>query len=415
MITRRDWLKLTAGGALSAAFPGISSAALEQKRVLRDYEKPMFDLPGQVEEPALIRSIELLRRDRLHFVRMRSSGGTIGVIQTKQVENYIPIFERMVAPHFVGRDARELESLIDEVQVANYKNAGLPLWVCVAYCEQAALDLLGKVAGKPVGALLGGVVRKEVPIYLSGSARALKANEEVDLYARGVAETGAKAVKFKIGGRMSRNLDAYPGRTETLIALSREKLGSELTLYADANGSYDVRRGIEVGRLLENHNYSFYEEPCPFEALSETQAVCKSLTVPVAAGEQDSSLWRFQWMMQNGVMDIVQPDINYNGGLIRAIRVARMAAKVGMTIVPHNTQTRAASVNILQFASCTPNIGPFMEYPWRKPQRPESWYTPNFIIKNGRIPVPDGPGFGVEIDPEYLAQAEVLAKINGIR
>lgn len=412
MLTRREWLKLAASGALGAALPRGLLAAMEEKKVTYNYEQPMFDLPGRVKEPVVIESIELLQRGSTYFVRTRAKNGALGLTPTKQVEYFVPIFEHMIAPHFIGRDARELESIIDEVHRAHYKDVGLPFWVGLAYCEQSSLDLLGKVAGQPVGALLGGVIRKEIPVYLSGSARELKAEAEVDIYVRGLAETGAKAVKFKIGGRMSRNLDIYPGRTETVLKLGRERLGSSCTLYADANGSYDVRKGIEVGRMLEELDFRFYEEPCPFEELIETQAVKRGLKIPLAAGEQDSSLWRFQWMIKNGVMDIVQPDMNYNGGLIRGIRVARMAAAAGLTIVPHNTQTGVASGNILHFASCVPNIGPFMEYPWRDAQQPADWYAPNFLIKDGKLTVPTGPGYGLTIDPAWLAPAKVLAKIT---
>src|SRR4029077_3267500 len=155
-----------------------------------------------------------------------STDGAVGLIGTKQVEDFIPIFTNLVAPHFIGKDVRDLESLVDSVYVANYKIAGLPFWCPVAYCEQSLLDMLGKVAGKPVGALLGGVIHKEIPVYLSGSARVLSAEEEVDIYVRALAETGAKAVKFHMGGRMSRNLDTYPGRSEKLLTLAREKLGA---------------------------------------------------------------------------------------------------------------------------------------------------------------------------------------------
>jgi L-alanine-DL-glutamate epimerase-like enolase superfamily enzyme len=274
------------------------------------------------------------------------------------------------------------------------------------------LDLLGRVAAKPVGALLGGVVRKEIPVYLSGSARELSAEDEVEIYVRGLAETKARAVKFKIGGRMSHNLDAYPGRTDKLVRLAREKLGAQTVLYADANGSYNAPKAIEVGRLLESLKFEFFEEPCPFEELVETREVAQALTVPIAGGEQDGSLPRFHWMLQNGVVDIVQPDLNYNGGLIRAKRVARMAEKLGKTIVPHNTQTGATAVNILQFASSTRNTGPYMEYPWRAPQQAASWYTPNFRVENGVIRVPESPGMGIEIDPDYLKSATVVASID---
>ena len=113
-------------------------------------------------------------------------------------------------------------------------------------------------------------------------------------------------------------------------------------------------------------------------------------------------------MIENKVIDIVQPDLNYNGGFTRAARVARMARKANMWICPHNTQTGAASVNILQFAAATPNIAPYMEYVWRAAPKKESWYTPNFAIRNGVIPVPTGPGLGLEFDPEFLNKAAVV-------
>ena len=138
---------------------------------------------------------------------------------------------------------------------------------------------------------------------------------------------------------------------------------------ADANGSYSAAKAIEIGKRLQEMKYLFFEEPCPWEELSETKKVADALEMKVAFGEQDSSLWLFQWMIENKVIDVVQPDLNYNGGFIRAARVARMARKVNMWICPHNTQTGAASVNILQFAAATPNIGPYMEYVSRAPRK----------------------------------------------
>jgi len=381
-------------------------------RAIPEYEKPMFDLANNVKEPASIQSIELLRRERHHFVRTRAANGAVGIGLTKQVEPFVPIFRDVVAPSFIGKDARDIEKLIDEVYYSNYKLVGIPFWCPVAYVEQSILDMLGRMAGKPAGALLGGVLRKEVPVYLSGSRRDTTAEEEVAVYERGVAETGTKRVKFKIGGRMSRNEDTYPGRTEELIRLGRERLGGDVALYADANGSYDAREAIRVGRMLEELDYEMFEEPCPWEEYTETQKVTQALSIPVSCGEQDSSLWRFRWMIENGVMDIVQPDLNYNGGLIRTIRVARMAEQFGMKIVPHNTQRGPASVNILQFASCVPNIGPAMEHTWRQPQWGYSWCKPDMLVQAGRLVVPDGPGLGIEIDEDYLAGAEVVALVR---
>jgi L-alanine-DL-glutamate epimerase-like enolase superfamily enzyme len=392
---------LTASTAAAAA--GLMRASVPE------YEKPLFDLHKASSTPVRVKSIEVLQNGSNYFVRSTSSDGVSGIALAKDpIQDYLPILMRRVIPSFLEKDARDLETLVDDVYVKNYKLAGQAFWLPVASVEQSLFDLLGRVAKKPAAELMGGLKRKEIPVYLSGSGRDTKAEEEVDVYVKGVEATGAKAVKFKIGGRMSRNADAYPGRTDTMMKLARKRLGDKIVIYTDANGSYDSAKGIEVGRMLEDLHCGFFEEPCPWEEIGDTKKVADALKIPIAVGEQDASLWRFQWMLENGVMQIVQPDLNYNGGFIRAARVARMARKHGIPITPHNTQTGAAGAKILQFAASVPNPGEYMEYPWRKPSKPEPWYTPNLEIKDGKIQVPTGPGLGIDYDPKYLSAARSI-------
>ena len=391
-----------------AASPFAIAAAGDQDAAVAEYQKPVFNLHKQVGTPVKIAAIDLLQSGKQFFVRTRSTDGAEGIVLTKDMEDFIPILHRRVIPQFLGKDARDLETLVDDVYIANYKLSGQAFWCPVAYVEQSLFDLLGRTAHKSAAELMGGVLRKEIPVYLSGSGRDTTAEEEVDVYVRGVAETGAKAVKFKIGGRMSANRDAYPGRTDKILELAAKQLAGKVTLMADANGSYSAAKAIEIGKRLQEMKYLWFEEPCPWEELSETKKVADALEMKVAFGEQDSSLWLFQWMIENKVIDVVQPDLNYNGGFTRAARVARMARKANMWICPHNTQTGAASVNILHFAASTANIGPYMEYVSRGPAKKESWYTPNFEIKNGVIPVPSGAGLGLEFDPEFLKKAAVV-------
>lgn len=393
------------------ANPSLGARAVSDigEQVL-EYKKPVFNLHQFSTSPIKIESIDLLHAENRYFLRTRSSDGAEGLIQTKDIADYIPILAHRVRKHFLGKDARDLEHLIDEVYAtnSNYKLAGQEFWCPVAYVEQSLLDLMGKSLKKPVGELLGGVLRKEIPVYLSGSGRDTTAEEEVEVYVREQERTGAKAVKFKIGGRMSDNFDATPGRTGKLLEVAQKTLAGKVTLMADANGSYDAKNAIALGKRLQDMKYLWFEEPCPWEELSETKRVADALEMKIAFGEQDSSLWKFQYMIDNRVMDVVQPDLNYNGGFIRAAKVARMARKVNMWICPHDTQTSAATVNILQFAATTPNIGPFMEYVSRKQPKKESWYSPNFDIKNGVLPVPTGPGMGLQFDPDFVKSATVV-------
>src|SRR4029079_7237813 len=144
------------------------------------------------------------------------------------------------------------------------------------------LELMGKTAGRPLADFFGGAVRQDIPIYVASGVRGNKPEEEIEHLKKLVADSGAKALKFRLGGRMNRNVDSLPGRTEALIPLVRKTFGDDFTLYADANSSYDLENGIRIGKLMEAHNYAFYEEPVPFDEIWECKQVADALTIPIA-------------------------------------------------------------------------------------------------------------------------------------
>jgi L-alanine-DL-glutamate epimerase-like enolase superfamily enzyme len=415
---------LAMGAAAIADAPGLVSAAIpdcQQRKpgpmsLLAQLPPHLFDFTKVVKDPVKVASVELLKADGNYFVRARSTEGVEAVIiANERVSYFWPILEQRIVPHFVGRDARDFEAITDELYRAdsNYKLAGLALWCCVGYMDFALLELMGQTSGKSVGALLGGVRKREFPAYLSSTRRDTTAEQEVEWITPRIAETKATAVKFKIGGRMSNNADVYPGRSETLVALARKTWGDRMVLYVDSNGSYDAPKAIEVGKMLEAHNVAFFEEPCPFEDYEATKKVADALKIPVACGEQDSNLLRFAEMIRDRALDIVQPDMNYNGGLIRACKVAKMAEAVGIPVIPHSPQPMPQAAYVLQFASRTPNFGPHFEYPARLPKKAPDWFTPDLTIENGVVPVPPGPGFGVRFDPALLKKAEILFTVKG--
>ena len=244
-----------------------------------DYDRPLFKLHNVSSTPVIVESIDLVRWKDIYFLRARSRDGAEGLVMIHEGRHFLTaMLQEKVLPFFLGRDARDLETLIDEIYVYkwNYKYAGSAFWTTVAWVEAALFDLLGKASGKSIGDLLGGRKRDQVPVYVSSLVRETTAEEEVEWVGRRIEQTKAKAVKLKIGGRLSRNADASPGRTERLIALARQAWGSELKIYVDANGSYDAAHAIEVAKMLKEHGVVFFEEPCPFEELDETKAVSAS-------------------------------------------------------------------------------------------------------------------------------------------
>jgi len=257
-----------------------------------------------------------------------------------------------------------------------------------------------------MGVLLGNIVRAEVPFYVASGRRDTTPEQEVEYLQKLVTQSGARALKFRVGGRMSRNADAMPGRTEKLIPLVRKTFGGAIDIHADSNSSYDPPKAIEVGRLLEEIKAVYFEEPCPFDHLEDTKKVADTLTIPVAGGEQEYSDWRFRWMIANQGVDIVQPDLYYYGGMVRSIRVARMAEAAKMPVTVH-ISGGFGFVYMLHFTSCISNTGRYQEYKLGT-EAYGKWFDPPITVKDGKMTVPSGPGVGIR-DIKGLLQGAVEA------
>ena len=351
--------------------------------------------------PVIIKSFEMIHCRGMYFLRVTSEDGAVGVgVPSSRISYLMPILQKLVIPYFIGKDARDLDSLIDGVYIhkSNYKLAGLALFCCISWVEGAILDLLGKIANKSVGQLLGNIQRTELEIYVASGNRDNTPEEEAENLARRAAETGAKAVKFKVGGRMSRT-DSIEGRSEGLILAARKRLGDDMVLLADGNGSFDAEHGIRVGKLCEDVGAYFYEEPCPFDDLWDTKAVADALTIPIAFGEQETSLKRFMWIIENDAAQVIQPDLQYNGGFIRTTRVARMADAAGKAVVPHISGGFTA-IYMLHFVGYAPSVGKYHEH--KSFGDCFDLFEPPMISRDGKLHIPQGPGLGMILDEEIL-------------
>jgi D-galactarolactone cycloisomerase len=412
-LTRRTFLNTSAVTAGLLAASSDEGQAAQPKGVAKAALDRILDAPvlktGFLKEPVTVASVELLRNGKAYLLRTRSTDGVevlTGPNPSRMAETY-PIFLKHILPVFVKKDARKLEALLWEVyrHNSNYKLQGIALWAGVAAMEMALLELMGQTAKRPVADFFGGALKRDIAVYHASGNRGNKPEEEIEHLKKIVADSGAKAIKFRLGGRMNRNADSLPGRTEALIPLVRKTFGDGMTLYGDANSSYDVREAIRIGRLMEKHGYAFYEEPCEFDDLWSTKEVTDALTIPVALGEQEFSMHRWKWMIANRGMDIVQPDLHYGGGFIRATQVARMADVAGMQVVPHMSGGGLGYLDVVHFASFTPNIGPFMEFKGNT-DLPIACDTSSLKCMNGHVQCPTGAGFGVTIDAEFVKRAQ---------
>jgi len=361
------------------------------------------------KSPVIIQSVELLRWENSYLCRVRSADGAEGVsVAHSDMRRLYPIFLRNLQPFFLGKDARELDLILEKVYIYgfNFRYNGISLGLPLATIEFAILDLLGRISGRSLGQLIGEIHHPDVAVYVATEWRERPVEETFDRIKKAVAEHEAKALKIKVGYLMFMTTDMYAkgpvGKTERLIPMLREQYGPDMALYADANGYYDVNEAIRVGRLLEENKYAYFEEPVMYDDFEAIKKVADALTIPIANGEQDQSFVHFRWLIANDGIEIVQPDSYYFGGLIRSVKVGRMAAAFGKSIVPHMSGGGLGFLYNIHLVSVLPNAGAHHEFKGLDTQVRFECETSPLKVVNGKIKVPTGPGGGVDIDPEFI-------------
>jgi len=320
----------------------------------------------------------------------------------------VQVLHRQVAPWTVGVEITDLDDHLDRIAEREHKFPGS--YLCRAMCglDTAIWDLRGKVAGQPVTALLGGTAGP-LRAYASSMKRDISPKDEATRLLRLRDEQGFDAFKFRVGSECGRDKDEWEGRTEEIIPLMAREMGQEVDLLADANSCYSPTRAIEVGRMMEANGLVHFEEPCPYWELEQTREVTRTLDIDVTGGEQDWDLTIWRRMIEMRAVDIVQPDICYLGGISRTLRVVKMAQQAGLPVTPHCANWSMVTLFTMHLLRAIPNAGKYLEfsiegpdyYPWQY----GLFRNDPYGIHEGKAMVTDAPGWGVDINPEWLARS----------
>ncbi|MSP81974.1 MAG: mandelate racemase/muconate lactonizing enzyme family protein [Alphaproteobacteria bacterium] len=347
------------------------------------------------------------------FVRVTRSDGAQGwgQVSTYHADISCQVLHRQVAPHVLGAEVRDLaalDALLDRVEEKEHKFPGSYIKRAMGGFDTALWDLWGKAAGKPVVALLGGTPGP-LRAYASSMKRDITPAAEAERFTRLRGEHGFDAFKFRVGAECGHDVDEWPGRTEAIVPAIRRALGPDASLLVDANSGFSPPRAIAVGGVLEGEGVEHFEEPCPYWELAQTKQVTDALSVAVSGGEQDCEMTVWRRMIGDHVVDIPQPDILYLGGIARTLRVCRLAATAGMKITPHAANWGLVTLFTMHLLRAIPNPGKYMEfsiegpdyYPWQYGLFRRDPYR----IVGGAAQVTDEPGWGIEIEPEWLARS----------
>jgi L-alanine-DL-glutamate epimerase-like enolase superfamily enzyme len=354
-----------------------------------------------------IKSIETFSTEQVALVRVRTDDGAEGwgQVAPSNADISATVLHRMIAPHALGWDATDLEGLSQHCIEENYKFPWSFVCRALGGVDTALWDLRGKLEGKSVCELLGGKPRP-FPVYGSSMRRDITPEDEAARLVRLKDEFGYGAFKIRVGRREGHDQDQWPGRTDALVPTVRQAIGDETALLVDGNSCYTPAGAIKVGKLLQDNGVCHFEEPCPYWELEWTAEVAAALDVPVAGGEQDNDLAQWRRMIRMNAVDIVQPDVCYVGGLTRALRVAKMAAEADKPCVPHSANRSMVTVFTLHMMGAIPNAGPHVEFSIEPVGWTADLFSPALDTVDGKVQIPDGPGWGVEINPAWLEKAE---------
>ena len=357
-----------------------------------------------------IKRIETFTTQYVGFVRITDEEGRQGTGQVSTYNSDITssVLHRQVAPYVLGVPFDDIDVLTDRVIEREHKFPGSYMKRALGGLDTAIWDLRGKLAGQPVVSLLGGTPGK-LRAYASSMKRDITPAAEAERFRRLQGQFGFDAFKFRIAAEYGHDVDEWPGRTEDIIPTIRKALGDKAALLVDANSGFSPRRAIEVGALLKDNGIEHFEEPCLYWELEQTKEVTDALDIAVTGGEQDCEIQTWRRMIEMRAVDIVQPDILYLGGISRTLRVCAMARAAGLPVTPHSANLGLVTLFTMHLLRAIEGAGKYLEfsiegpdyYPWQEGLFVKSPYT----VENGMVAVSDEPGWGIEVDPEWLAKS----------
>jgi len=358
-----------------------------------------------------IKKLETFTKPFISFVKVTDDENNTGYGQmsTYHADITAQIFHKQVAPWVLGKSWYDFEDIENLIMEKEHKFPGSYILRAIAGLDTSLWDMKGKIENKPVVSLIGGEPG-ELRVYGSSMKRDITPRDESERFKKLQDTLGINAFKFRIGAECGRGEDEWPGRSEEIIKIINQNLDPNTAKLVDANSCFSPKRAIEIGHILEDNDVSHFEEPCPYWEPEQTLEVTKALKIDVTGGEQDCEFRIWKDMIDRGIVNIVQPDVMYMGGLTRSLKIAKMAEEKNLPCTPHAANLSLVTMCTMHFLKAIPNAGKYLElsiegadyYPWQQ----DLFMNDPFLVQDGKVKISDAPGWGIEINQNWLNTAD---------
>ena len=315
------------------------------------------------------------------------------------------VIEHALRPLVIGADPLDIEVLWHRMyhQTRDYGRKGSVV-AGISAIDIALWDIAGKAYGVPVWRLLGGRFRERVQPYATGFYRIHGQGEASRLAEEAVrhAESGFSMMKVKLGFGVDDDIAC-------MTAIGKAIQGKSVRLMIDTNHAYGRAEALKLGRALEEHDLLWYEEPVVPEDIVGYAEMRAKLTMPIAGGENEHTLYGFQQLLSAGAVDIAQPDIGSCGGISGARHIIALAQSMGVRINPHVWGSAVAQAASLQVIAAVPvahhsifATEPVLEYDRSSHPFRQDLVTEPLAMSEGWVNIPDKPGLGIDINREII-------------
>ncbi len=326
------------------------------------------------------------------WCQVTAEDGTRGLGMTGHGRPVAAVIDDHLAPQLLGEDCLATEKLADMLfrLTKPYGSTGLASYA-ISAIDLALWDLRGKLLGQPVYALLGGPARERVFCYCTGN--------DLDWY----QELGFRAFKLACPYGPADGLDGLR-KNEEFVARARERVGADAELMLDCWMAFDVEYTVRLAEALRPYGLKWIEEPLIPEDFDAHLALRQRLPwQTLATGEHWYTHVPFGWAIAHRAVDIVQPDINWCGGLTTCRKIAAQADAAGVTMMLHGGGNTAFGQHFTYATPAAPWLECFVGTPPGVPLE-EGWALPGQAVpRDGWLTPSDAPGFGLEIPEGWLA------------
>ncbi|MEH6992419.1 galactonate dehydratase [Neobacillus drentensis] len=358
-----------------------------------------------------IKSIELFKvPPRWLFLKVMTDDGLVGwgepVVEGRADTVKAAVEE--LSSYIIGQDPMRIEDLWQVMYRAGFYRGGPILTSAISGIEQALWDIKGKFYNAPVYDLIGGASRDKIRVYnWIGGDRPSDVREA----ALQQIAAGFTAVKMNASEELH-YIDSFSKFEKVIerIATVREVGGSDFGIGIDFHGRVHKSMAKILAKELDQYRPMFIEEPVLPENNEALKEIARYTSAPIATGERMYTRWGFKELLQQGIVDIIQPDVSHAGGILETRKIAAMAEAYDVALAPHCPLGPIALASCLQVDACSPNafiqeqsLG--IHYNQGNDILDYILNPQTFEYQDGFVSLPKGPGLGVEVNEEKVREA----------